>query len=446
MQYTSIFLMGAVCFSGCTDPKTEIQDSSEVCTKPIAEAGDDLTVALGSIAMLSATGSHWCSTYDDDVTFTWGFVSVPAESVINENSLSANRSIAAVTPQFIPDVVGEYVISLQVNDGVQLSNVDYVVVNVVAGDNPPVANCGGSYQGSIGQLVMLNASASSDPEFASLSYAWSLSGPTCSSLDSTDIYNPSTQKPSFVPDCAGVFVMTLSVSDGNHWSDPAICSIDVAGENRFPIADAGKSAEYGGCADNPLVLNGYGSYDPDGDALTYGWALVSAPTDSVVSNANFSSTADPTPTFSWDVQGQYVFQLQVYDGRVWSAPDLVDISIGDILDNRRPISNAGDGFAVEASANCQNTSYSNECADCAPFTFLLDGSGSRDLDGDTLQYSWSESTGVLSIANPHNAITSATVPTQTVGTSLSFMVTLDVEDCTRQDGDTTIVTYSCVSN
>ena len=98
----------------------------------------------------------------------------------------------------------------------------------------------------------------------------------------------------------------------------------------------------------PHSLNGYGSFDPDGDRLTYAWALVSAPTDSAATDANFTDVSSPNPEFTWDEIGTYTFQLQVHDGTAWSAPDLVDLTIGDILNNQRPIANAGDSVTVEA--------------------------------------------------------------------------------------------------
>ena len=59
----------------------------------------------------------------------------------------------------------------------------------------------------------------------------------------------------------------------------------MGSQNRIPTADAGKTMDFGGCAGNPVQLNGYGSFDPDGDRLTYAWALVSAPTDSAATDA-----------------------------------------------------------------------------------------------------------------------------------------------------------------
>ena len=429
---------------GCTTVKSI--DSSEVCSDPISEAGADITVALGQPAVLDASESSWCSTYEEDVVLNWGFVSVPSDSAVNENALSANRTNAAISPQFVPDELGEYVLSLQVNDGVSSSNIDYVVVNVIAGDAPPTADCGGSYEGEIGQIVTIDGSLSMDPEFSALEYSWSLTSPSCSDLTSSDIYNEGTPTPSFVPDCEGLYVVSIVVSDGVQWSEPAICSVDVASENRLPFADAGKTESYGGCASNPFQLNGHGSYDPDGDTLTYSWSLVSAPTDSLATTANLDDPNIPVPSFSWDVQGTYTFQLQVSDGEAWSAPDLVDITIGDLNDNHRPIANAGDSMTIEASANCQNTSYSSDCTDCTAFTLLLDGSGSMDVDGDILSFNWTESSGVLGVVTPTSAVTSAIIPTQSPGTSLSFDVTLEVSDCQRSDTDLMTITYSCTSN
>lgn len=432
---------------GCTNGSVKQIDSSEICQLvPIAEAGDDQATSLGIPVILNGTGSSWCEDYDEDVVFIWSFVSTPVESTVSETSLSANRSGAAITPQFTPDITGEFVVSLQVSDGNEVSSIDYMVVNVVAGDSAPISDCGGAYEGEIGSIVTIDGSASSDPEGAVLEYSWSLNTPTCSVLTSSDVYNEGTASPSFVPDCEGTYAITLSVSDGSQWSDPVVCAVDVGGINRLPVADAGKTEDFGGCAPNPFQLNGHSSYDADGDSLTFSWALVSAPVDSVVSDANFDDTTSPTPEFSWDVDGVYTFQLQVHDGTGWSAPDLVDVTIGDMADNHRPIANAGDNMAIEATAACQDTSYSSECADCPPYTLLLDGSGTIDLDTDMLSFFWEEVTGGLQIATPHAAVTSAVIDTQTVSTSLSFDVSLEVSDCQQSDTDLMTITYTCVSD
>ena len=443
MRKMSALLLGVSLFA-CTSPVKQLE-SGEICGNPIAEAGADQTVGIGIPVVLSGVASSWCEDYDEDIIFIWSFVSMPAESAVNENSLSGNRNAAAITPQFTPDMAGDYVLSLQLNDGVTVSNIDYVVVSVVAGGSPPIADCGGSYQGEVGSIVTINGSASSSST-TEFEYAWSLNTPSCSRITSSDIYNEGTPRPSFVPDCAGTYAVNLSVSDGSQWSDPVICAVEVDGVNNLPVADAGKTEAFGGCAPNPFQLNGHSSYDADGDVLAYSWALVSAPATSTATDTNFNDTSSATPEFTWDVEGTYTFQLQVNDGNGWSAPDLVDVSIASLENNHRPIANAGNPLTIEVSASCQDTSYSSECADCPPYTFLLDGSGTMDIDGDVLSFAWEEATGGLQIVTPEAAVTTAIIPRQAVATTLNFEVSLEVSDCERSDSDLTSVTYSCVSN
>jgi hypothetical protein len=249
----------------------------------------------------------------------------------------------------------------------------------------------------------------------------------------------------------------LVVNDGSQWSDPAICSVDVGSDNRAPIANAGDSQSLGGCAPSSISLNGYGSYDLDGEPLTYAWSLVSAPADSVASDSSFSNTGSPTPSFTWDVPGTYTLQLQVYDGHTWSAPDVVSLSIGDIAQNIRPIANAGENQLITASAGCSSSSaYSaSTCSDCPETRFELSAASSFDPNQDPLSYSWSETTGTLEtiqgeIVSPSAAVTEVVVPPQsatlTTHTTFTFEFDLVVEDCERSDDDSVVITYTCSGN
>jgi len=438
---------------GCGE---KIQDTDAACSAPVAEAGSDLVVSLGQAANVNATESVYCEKNADNVVFTWDFVSIPSDSSINNSAFSDNQSPTAVNPAFIPDVVGEYVVSLKVDDGESSSNEDFVVISVQAGNVAPTANCGGGYAAEIGQLVTLDGSVSIDPEGQTLSYDWSLSGPSCSSLTSSDIFNGANSNPSFVPDCDGVFIISLVVNDGSQWSVPAICSVDVASQNRIPIADAGESRNHGGCAETTIGLNGYGSYDLDGDPLTYRWSTLAVPADSTATDANLTSTTSPDSGFTWDVSGTYSFQLQVYDGILWSAPDVVTHVIGDIDQNIRPIANAGEDQTVNASASCDSaTSYSSAtCSDCPETIFEISAAASIDPNDDVLSYMWTETTGTLesvagSLVSPSSAVTEVVIPPQAPNSStstLSFEFELEVQDCERTDDDDVSVTYTCTGN
>ena len=93
--------------------------------------------------------------------------------------------------------------------------------------------------------------------------------------------------------------------------------------NQAPIADAG-SSRY--AAQDPVVLDGTGSYDPDNSGpLSYTWYQISGPTV-VITDADTGA-----PTISGFVQTDEVqeceFELVVSDGGLTSLPDIVEVII-----------------------------------------------------------------------------------------------------------------------
>jgi len=444
------WLILALSLGACTgDDDKEEDTSGPVCDAPIAVAGADITGALGSVIKLDATGSSWCEEYDaEDMTFTWAFEQVPAESAVNETGLSDNDSSTASSPSFAPDEDGYYVLSLVVTDPAASSDPSLVVVTIYVEDAPPVADCGDDVSGEIDQASTLDGSASYDPEGAELEYSWSISqAPACSEMDSDDIHNSATPSASIVPDCDGVYVMGLVVNDGAQWSEYDYCTVDVATENRTPVADAGDTDDLGACADDPMQLNGHGSYDLDGDDLEYQWSVVEVPSDSAADDSSFSDATEPDPYFDWDTRGSYTFQLQVYDGEYWSAPDIVTLTINETNENTSPVANAGEDVEISTEADCTSSSYDWTCDDCAEVDFDLDGSSSTDADGDVPDYYWSESTGAVAFTNAYSALTDGTVLEQPaeygVELSLELEVVLTVSDCLDSDDDSLMVYYTC---
>ncbi len=439
-------LLLALALVSCTGEKPV--DTGVVCADPTASAGADLTITLGATATLDGSASTVCDTTVDQALYTWTFEQVPTGSAIDVTALSDNASNTAIAPVFAPDATGDYVLALVVSDPNGESSADYVVVSVVSGDQPPTADCGPDITGTVSVESVFDGTGSSDPEGAQLEYTWTLtSAPACSALDSTDLHNSSGATPSVVPDCDGGYTVSLVVSDGVNYSSPDICYLSVGSDNHWPVADAGDSLELGGCADNPLRLDGFGSYDEDGDSLTYAWTLYQAPVGSTVTDANFDDPTAPDPGFTWDIGGEYIFQLQVYDGEIWSDPDLVTVYIDEEGLNRSPIANAGDDQVIEEEADCTASSYIWSCEDCSASWVELDGSASTDPDGDRLNYTWSESTRTLVFSSPNSSITRATVPSQSAtygsASTMVFTASLDVRDCAESDVDTVTINYSC---
>ncbi len=96
--------------------------------------------------------------------------------------------------------------------------------------------------------------------------------------------------------------------------------------NRPPVAHAGFDQTVTPGA--TVHLDGSGSSDPDSDALTYSWSLLSKPPGS---SAVLSGPTSVNPTFVADVPGGYSARLIVNDGQDNSAPATVTIDAGSTL-------------------------------------------------------------------------------------------------------------------
>lgn len=434
---------------GCGDQENKLSDVADDCPSPTAEAGLSRSAPLGTQVSLSGDDSAWCEEFEaHEVTFSWGFERVPADSGVSDGALTENKTSTANRPAFLPDLPGEYVVSLRVTDPNGVSDPDYVVINITSDDLRPVADCGQDTYGQVGQATQLDGSGSSDPEGARVGYNWSVSSvPACSRLGSGSIYDQGTSTPSVIPDCQGLFVMSLVVDDGLQWSEPDYCTIDVRSENRPPVAEAGPGGLVPPCEANPFQLSGWESYDPDGDPLTYSWSVVSAPPGADSEAYGFVDASLVAPFFGWDVPGEWTFQLQVSDGNQWSSPDIVTYMVSEAGDNNSPTANAGGDQTVIVEANCSTSSYVWTCEQCPATTEALDGTGSTDTDGDTLNYSWVESSGTLTWVSDTAPVGTVQLPPQDaeyeVDLSTEYDIQLSVNDCTLSDTDNITLTHIC---
>ena len=335
---------------------------------PTANAGPNDTAFVGDTVSLNGAGST--DVDGNPLTFAWSFVSRPA------GSTATLQSPASVTPTFVLDRAGTYVIQLVVNDGFVNSAPDTVSISTL--NSPPVANAGPDQSTFVGSVVSLSGAGSTDVDGNALTFAWSLI--TRPAGSTAVLSSASVVAPTFTVDRAGTYIAQLVVNDGTVNSAPDTVIITTL--NRPPTANAGpdQSVALGAT----VQLNGSGSTDLDGNALTFAWALTVVPSGST---ATLLTPTIANPTFIADRPGTYVAQLIVNDGTVNSAPDTVTIS----TDNSAPTANAGPDQNVTQGATVQ-----------------LNGSASSDPDGTALQFFWSlttrpaGSTAALSNANSVN--------------------------------------------
>ena len=108
----------------------------------------------------------------------------------------------------------------------------------------------------------------------------------------------------------------------------------AAQPNVPPTAHAGPDQSV--ATGSRVFLIGTGSFDPDGDPLTFLWQFLTLPADS---HTVLDDPTSPTPSFLADVNGPYVVELTVHDGVLSRAPDNVVITAD--TPNAPPVGNAG---------------------------------------------------------------------------------------------------------
>ena len=312
---------------------------------PVAVAGEDQVVAIGSTVSLDASMS-----YDPDggaLSFEWA----PPLGLALSSSSEAQ-------PEFVADQIGTFIVVLSVRDDALAIGSDSVRVTVYRPNRVPVADAGPDQGVTQGALVTLDGSGSRDPDGGDLKFRWT--APVGVALD-----DASSIQPQFAAADSGVFSFELVVEDDSLASarDEVVVTVELP--NRVPVAEAGppQAVEAG----ELLTLDGTESHDPDGESLSYLWT---APP-----GVGWVTLTDQQPEFVVPSPGVYDIVLVVSDGRESSSPDTVVITVTQA--NRLPDAVAGPDQTVLVGG-----------------VVRLDGGGSQDADDDSLGYSWTVPSGV----------------------------------------------------
>ena len=399
---------------------------------PTAEAGPAQTIdqATGNVTVtLDGSGTD---PENDTLSFAWTQVSGPSVTL---------SDASAAAPSFSFDMTGRtspvvLVFSLETNDGQLGSTADEVTITLTP-NAIPVAEAGAdqAIQAFTAQsVVTLDGSNSSDGDGDGLTYVWTqVSGPSVTLSDAnaaapTFSYDPGANTAS------QTFVFDLIVNDGRIDSAPDRIEIAVT-PNNIPTANPGPAqtqTDY--VIGSTIQLDGRGSGDPNGDQLTYSWVQLSGPSVTLddPTSATPTFTFDPTANGSPSPTGQadFVFGLIVGDGVSQSPQAEVQIAL---TVNEAPDADAGDNQTLETPADGD--------------VITLDGTGSSDPEGDTLTYSWVQTSGraiTLSDATAQN-------PTFTydfvdpLPAEESFTFSLIINDG-NQDSEADSVTINVINN
>jgi hypothetical protein len=312
---------------------------------PVADAGADQSALVGDTVTLDGSGSN--DVDGDPLTSVWSLTIVPPGSAANLSDPSS------VTPSFTVDLPGTYVAQLIVNDGTASSQPD--TVSISTSNSPPVAAAGDDQLVVAGDLVALDGTASSDADGDPLLFRWSIT--TRPQASTAVLVGDATDRPAFVADEAGDYVVQLIVNDGTVDSAPDTVLIGAASQPAAVVvieatdASAAESADGGqftitrtGDPVSPLSV----TYLIIGTA-TNGADYQPISTNVTIEAGSSTATIDITPIDDDLIEPTERVELRIVDGAGYAAgsPSLAIVSIAD--DDLPVVTvTAGDANASEA--------------------------------------------------------------------------------------------------
>lgn len=270
-------------------------------------------------------------------------------------------------------------------------------------NQPPIADAGPDQTVDEGQVVLLNASNSTDPDDGIASYHWVQIGEPIVNL--TD---PALEQPTFTAPDAGLgsvaltFELTVVDHGGNQGKD--VCVVNVTGQNEPPHANAGVDQT----VDEGVVvtLDGSFSLDIDDGIVSYRWTQTGDPT------INLSNPAIAKPIFTAPNVGpegaSLTFNLTVTDAGGLQNTDSCVVNVS--WQNEAPV-------AVVSPDYMEPTEET---------LVTLDGSASKDSDDGIASYMWTQVEGdPVSLSSPAAAVTVFIAPNAGVsGKNLKFKLTV----------------------
>jgi MYXO-CTERM domain-containing protein len=229
-----------------------------------------------------------------------------------------------------------------------------------------VANAGVDIVQDEYSIVSLDGSGSTDPDGATLTYAWTQTAGPAVLLNVPTSARPTFDAPRLTSDT--VLTFQLTVSNGSLSSTDTV-NVTLRNVNAPPIADAG--VNWSGVRNTVLRLDATGSWDPDPDAvLSFQWEQIFGPAvtlmDANTARPSFLVPDVPTGT-------EVRFHVIVSDGTHHQADD---VRIGVIDSSQPPVANAGWNQSVNKGQMVS-----------------LDGSESSDPDHTVLSYKWQQLAG-----------------------------------------------------
>ena len=281
--------------------------------RPKAQAGVDELVNTGDEVQLDGTASS--DTKGTSLNYSWSFIKKPIGSVAEIKSRRAKR------PRFTVDKAGDYEIELELSDGL-LSNKNRVLISTL--NIPPQVEIAKPSLPSIDKALSLSSAITDEDvnntgdDERKISYKWSvLSAPVGDS--SYSFSNPNSKDTSFTALRPGDYVLQLIADDEEFYG---VDTVLLSYGNQAPVAKTGRNIP-NAITNKKVDLNGSGSTDPEGKALSYEWSFDLKPQGSM---AVIGDAKKQQAFFMPDKTGVYRVALTVSDGFL-SSKDVIKVTV-----------------------------------------------------------------------------------------------------------------------
>ncbi|WP_297090110.1 REJ domain-containing protein [uncultured Draconibacterium sp.] len=319
---------------------------------PNSDAGPDYELFEGEQGQLNGSDSN--DLNQDSILFNW----------IDVDTLGLHSSTAA-SPTFTAPEVNQttlFRVILVVNDGMNFSKPDTVIITVFNVISGPVANAGTSpVVVPERDTLVLDGGNSYDPDGSALKWQWSTTEGTIDIIES----NSAVAKlvaPQVNADSTLFVVLKVTNSSELSAYDSVQVTIENVNVRPFALAQSKTVASEG----EQVRLDGSNSYDPDKGPgeLSYQWLSLNG---GEIGNQNSRYATFYAPWLLAD--SLFLFSLTVYDGEDYSLSDTIEINV--VHANLPPVASAGADLIVTEGAEV-----------------VLNGNSSFDPEGDTLWFQW----------------------------------------------------------
>ena len=229
---------GLACSSASDSVKIDLNKA------PMADAGKDIKACTSATVPFDGSGSK----------------TEPGETLSYDWSFGDGATGTGVSPSHAYSKGGKYTVLLTVDDGKGTTcSKSSSAINVLVNSRPSAVikevadTC-------VGKKVMLDASASKDPDGDSLSYDWNFG-------DGTKTKGASQISHTY--EKGGVYNVSVSVDDGK--DSPCSMASDAIKVKVNSPPSAAMNISKACCVDMEQKFDASGSNDPDGDNLNYLW-------------------------------------------------------------------------------------------------------------------------------------------------------------------------------